>query len=147
MEPSKDQRFEPAWWTVQHAVVWQREEPSLRRDYEQRQASLNRDRIAHQGPDDAVFQDRPRTPRNIDVERAHLVTDNDWEVGTAWEQIEAGLRYGVGARVQYPEHPEWNEEVEARLQRDWQEKNAPNTWERVKRAVRRGFEYKNKDVS
>jgi hypothetical protein len=44
--------------------------------------------IKQQGPDDAVLQKHKRTPRNVAVDRAHAVPDNDWEVGTAAEQLE-----------------------------------------------------------
>lgn len=33
------------------------------------------------GPDDLVIQNHVLTPRNVDVERACLVPDLDWEVG------------------------------------------------------------------
>ena len=48
--------------------------------------------IKQQGPDDAVLQKHKRTPRNVDVDHAHAVPDNDWEVGTKAEQLEAQKR-------------------------------------------------------
>ena len=33
------------------------------------------------GPDDLLIQNHVQTPRNVDVERAALVPDHDWEVG------------------------------------------------------------------
>ena len=148
MEPLKEpRRFEPVWWTVQHTVVWEQHRPLLRNEYDRRRTQRHRAELTKQGPDDAVIQHHPTSPRNIDVGRAHLVMDNDWEVGTDWEEIEPGLRYGVGARLQYPDYAGWNDELEARLREEWQKKHKPTTWEKVKRAVRHGFEYKNKDVS
>jgi hypothetical protein len=44
--------------------------------------------IKKQGPDDAVVQKHKRTPRNVDVDHANQVPDNDWEVGTTAEQLE-----------------------------------------------------------
>jgi hypothetical protein len=105
-------------------------------------AAQNRARITNQGPDDPVLQKGARAPRNVDVEHAHAVADNNWEVGTSWEQVEPGVRYGVGARAQYPHHDSWNDELEARLRKEWEETNEPSTWQKVKRAVRHGFESK-----
>jgi hypothetical protein len=148
MHASKEtHRFQPVWWTVQHTVVWEQRSPSLRRDFERRRAARERARLAAQGPDDSVIQHHPRTPRNVDIERAHLVGDNDWEVGSAWEQIEAGLRYGVGARLEYPDHDPWSDELEALLRKEWEKHNDPSNWAKVRRAVRHGFEYAAKDPS
>src|SRR5688572_26965635 len=141
MPSSKQRRYaEPVWWTVQHTLVWEQQLPSLRTDFERRAAAENRARITHQGPDDAVLQKHAGTPRNIDVEHAYALADNNWEVGTAWEQIEPGVRYGVGARTQYPRYDRWNDELEARLRKEWEETNEPSTWQKLKRAVRHGFE-------
>lgn len=144
MHPAKEtHRFQPVWWTVQHTIIWEQSSPSMRRDYERRRTQRERVRLAEQGPDDAVFQQHPRTPRNVDVEHAHLVGDNDWEVGTAWEQVEAGLRYGVGARLEHPSHDAWSDELEALLRQEWDAHNERRNWEKVRHAVRRGFEYRN----
>jgi hypothetical protein len=34
----------------------------------------------------------------------------------------------------------WDDALEARLRKEWDETNEPSTWEKVKRAVRHGFE-------
>ena len=52
-------------------------------------AKQPRSDIKQQGPDDAVIQKHKRTPRNVDVDQANKVPDNDWEVGTKAEQIES----------------------------------------------------------
>ena len=54
------------------ASVW--DALALRRDFERRRAELKQ-----QGADDAVFQCDPSTPRNVELDRAHLVPDADWE--------------------------------------------------------------------
>jgi hypothetical protein len=53
-----------------------------------KQTKPARSRIVHQGPDDVVVQKHVRTPRNVDVDHAQDVPDNDWEVGTEAEQLE-----------------------------------------------------------
>ena len=141
MHPSKERRYsEPVWWTVEHTVIWEEHLPSLRADFKRRAAGQNRAQLTKQGPDDLVFERGAQAPRNIDIEQAHAVADNNWEVGTTWEQIEPALRYGVGARAQYPHYVHWTDELEAHLRKEWAETNEPSTWEKVKRAVRRGFE-------
>lgn len=141
MQSPKEPRYaEPVWWTTQHTMIWLEISPALRSDFQRRTADQRRAELASQGPDDVVVQRGAGTPRNVDVDHAYAVPDNSWEVGTQWEQIEPGVRYGVGARAQYPEHEGWNEALEARLRQEWAETNEPSTWEKVKRAVRHGFE-------
>jgi hypothetical protein len=48
--------------------------------------------------------------------------------------------------LQYPSHDPWSDELEALLRKEWDERNDPSTWAKAKPAVRRGFEYKDKDV-
>lgn len=143
MSSTKQPRYEPVWWTAQHATIWKQYLPSLRSAFAQRAGEQNRRRIASQGPDDALIQGKAMTPRNVDVEHAHAVADN-WEASTTWEQIAPGLRYGVGARAQYPQHASWTPELETLLRNEWCNVNEPSTWEKVKRAVRQGFEFTGK---
>jgi len=141
MQSSKQPNdFRPVWWTVQHTLIWEEYQPALREDFRQLRATTERDRAVHLQPDDPVFQQHAVTPRNVDVDHAYDVPDNDWEVGTSWEQIEPAVRYGVGARTQYPQFERWNRELEAILRKEWEERNPPGPWEKMKRAVRHGFE-------
>lgn len=141
MQSPKEPRYaEPVWWTTQHTTLWLEISPALKSDFQRQTAEQRREELSTQGPDDVVVQKGAGTPRNIAVDRAYAVPDNSWEVGTEWEQIEPGVRYGVGARTQYPQHERWNEELEARLRQEWGETNEPSTWQKVKRAVRHGFE-------
>jgi hypothetical protein len=148
MSSSKQPRqSEPVWWSVQHTLVWTEHLPALRREFQRRTDAQRREEIASLGPDDTVIQRHPTTPRNVGIERAHAVPDNDWEVGTAWEQIEPALRFGVGACVQYSYYVAWNGELEGLLNKDWDATNIPGTWEKMKRAVRHGFEAARRKLS
>lgn len=148
MSPTHEPQYaEPSWWAAQHLTVWKQHLPSLRSAFARRAGEQNRRRIASQGPDDPLIQGKATTPRNVDVERAHAVADNGWEASTTWEQIAPGLRYGVGARAQYPQHTTWTPEVEALLRTEWCQVNDPSTWEKMKRAVRQGFESTGKSPS
>jgi hypothetical protein len=141
MSSPREARYsDPVWWSVQHTVIWEQHQPALRSQFNKHTAGDRHAEIASQGPDDAVFQQRSSTPRNVDVDRAFAVPDLNWEVGTRWETIEPGLRYGVGAQLQYPSFERWTSELEARLHEDWIASNDPSTWEKVRRGVRHGFE-------
>ena len=81
------------------------------------------------------------------VDRAHAVPDDNWELGITWERLEPALRWGVGACVQYARYEVWNEQLEAALHQEWNAINGPGTWEKVKRAIRRGFEAAHRKAS
>jgi hypothetical protein len=59
----------------------------------------------------------------------------------------AGCALWSGRKRQYPDYQGWNDEVDARLRKEWGEANEPSTWEKVKRAVRHGFESSRKKSS
>jgi hypothetical protein len=83
MSSSKQRRrSEPVWWSVQHTLVWRDHLPELRREFHRHTDTPRREEIASLGPDDAVFQRHPTTPRNVGIERAHAVPDKPAHVGT-----------------------------------------------------------------
>jgi hypothetical protein len=131
----------PRWWTDAHHRAWERVRDSLKREWEtnERRSEL------HQDVDSATEHTLGETryasgePRNVEIDRAAEIPDDDFEPAT-WEQIEPALRYGAGARQQYPEYPVWTEDLEAHLRRDWREANTAVPWDKVKAQVRRGWE-------
>lgn len=134
----------PIWWTVEHTVIWEAAEPVLRDEFESRKGEAQRSQIKAQGTDNSVFQHGSVTPRNVDVEHAHLVPDDDWELGAEWHEVQPAVRFGVGARSQFGDNAAWDDAIETRLREDWGKAYEPSTWERVKRAVKRGFEFSRK---
>ena len=143
--PNEDRPRQPVWWTVEYTVIWEAAEPSLRADFERRKAARNRAKLARQGPDDVVLQRTEDVPRNVDVEHAHRVPDQNWEVGEDdWDEVRTAMRYGVGARKQYPDAAGWNDELEARLKEDWEKTYEPSAWQKLKRFVRHGFEFRHR---
>jgi len=143
----QSRRADPVWWTEQHTVLWEQHLPALRRELRGGLGRESREDIATLSPDASVVQRHPRTPRNITVDRAHAVPDENWETGTTWEQLEPALRWGVGACVYYARHEAWNEELEAALREEWNASNGSVAWEKVKRAVRRGFDAARREPS
>jgi hypothetical protein len=79
-ESKQTQRQGSVQWTVQHTVIWQTSEAEPYDDSEL-QAERYRAQMKRQGIDDAVFEREATTPRNVDVEHAHRVADEDWETG------------------------------------------------------------------
>jgi hypothetical protein len=136
MQTPKVPDRDPVWWMAEYTIIWQRAEPTLRSEFERRQ----REQAKHQGPDNSVFGRAP-LPRNVDVEHAHLVSEVDWETGMGWDDARIGLRFGVGARAKHQDQSRWTDELEALLREDWNKTYPPGLWQRVKRAVRRGFEH------
>ena len=127
---------EPIWWISEYTVIWREVEPTFKTEFDQR----FREQEKQQGPDNSVFGNTG-APRNVDVEHANRVPDEDWETGLSWDDARAGLRFGVGARAS------------TRITRVGQMSSRhccamtgktyqPSLWQRVKRAVRRGFEHK-----
>ena len=135
-DPNASER-EPTWWIAEYTVIWQDAEPALRDEFERR---LRKEEKA-QGPDNSVLG-HSDMPRNVAVESAHRVPDDDWETGLSWDDARAGLRFGMGARAKYQDHSHWSDALENRLREDWDKTYQPSLWQRVKRAVRRGFEHK-----
>ena len=128
---------EPIWWMTEYTILWQDAEPELRSEFEQRL----RDQEKKQGPDNAVFGGSD-APRNVDVDDANRVPDENWETGMSWDDARAGLLFGIGARAKYQDHHGWSDGLEQQLRDDWGKTYQPSLWQRVKRAVRRGFEHK-----
>jgi hypothetical protein len=131
---------EPVWWVAEYTIIWGQVEADLRGEFERR-ADRYRDEAKHQGPDNSVLGS-VKSPRNVDVEHAHLVSETDWATGMDWDDARIGLRYGVGARAKYQDHPRWTDELEVLLREDWSKTYDAGLWKRIKRAVRRGFEHK-----
>lgn len=128
--------LQPIWWTAEYAIIWHEVEPDLRSEFQRRY----RQQAKHQGPDNSVFGS-VKVPRNVDVARAHLVSELDWETGMEWDDARIGLRFGVGARAKYQDQARWTDELEALLREDFEKTYGAKLWNKVKRAVRRGFEH------
>jgi hypothetical protein len=131
---------DPAWWGVQHTLLWEECRPELRRAWAGPRDAPGRDDVVRLGPDDALIQKHPTTPRNVSVDRAYDVADDDWELAAVWEHLEPALRFGAGAGLHYVRFAAWTEQLEPLLQKDWETTHPPGTWQRLKGAVRRGFE-------
>lgn len=127
---------EPTWWISEYTIIWEQVEPTFREEF----AGRYREQEKQQSPDNSVFG-RTGASRNVDVDHAHQVPEEDWATGMTWDDAQLGLRFGVGARAQYRQYQLWSDELERILRDDWGKTYQPSLWQRVKRAVRRGFEH------
>ena len=78
MDPTQEPReARAAGWTFQRTVV----------------ATLSlgpaETRVERVGPDDLVIQYRVRNPRNVAIDRAYVVADDDWELGRVGQRPHA----------------------------------------------------------
>jgi hypothetical protein len=108
----------------------------LRRDWEQTKVDLGgRGHELGQDIGDTVRQalGREALPAPGQPNRAERSEDE------RWEDVEPAMRYGHGARQKYPEQPEWNEELELQLRREWEEMAPSRLWHDVRQFVHRGW--------
>ncbi len=134
----------PKWWSNDHTSAWDRVKTALKRDWEQTKADLtDGGKELNQGVGDTVKQAAGKqaippasTPNPPDADDVKPRATSD-----AWDQVEPGARYGVGARHQYDkDEPAWNDRVEGKLKEEWGDLKSGRTWDEVRGAVRRGWD-------
>jgi hypothetical protein len=124
---------DPSWWTDAHSSAWQRTKEAMRRDWEQTKADVSASgHELNQGVGDTVKQATgkeaiPPGNRPNPGAPAH------------WAESEPALRYGYGAGQHYADKT-WSDELEGKMRKDWDSAGNGSSWERVKSAVRRGWE-------
>ena len=121
----------PSWWNENHSSGWERTKEALRRDWEQTKAD-----VTEGGTE--LNQDVGDTVKQAAGKQA-IPPANRPNPPDRWDDVEPAVRYGYGAR-QHFEKDEWNDELEKRLQKDWDSTGNASSWERVKSAVRRGWD-------
>ncbi|CAN5693535.1 hypothetical protein BH09MYX1_BH09MYX1_59640 [soil metagenome] len=144
------QTGKPTWWTsANHDSAWERAKEALKRDWTQtkRDFDMKGGRDLDQDVDDTLKQaagtdvvppanvanvpgGTPQpTPEKSDKKHTHA---------RPWEDVEAPMRYGVGARAEYKKP--WTE-MEHTLRGEWEQFSVGETWEDVKHEVRRGYDH------
>ena len=63
-------------WAAQYLLICEEMSPDRSGEFQQRYRS----QAKNQGPDNSVFGS-VSSPSNVDVEHAHLVSEQDWETG------------------------------------------------------------------
>jgi hypothetical protein len=133
-------RWRPSWWSNEvHGSAWDRVKEAMRRDWSQTKHEM------HVGGHE-TSQSVTDTLKQAAGEQ-HLPTINQvnpHRLISEWSDAELPYRYGYAARQQYgAEHPQWSEELEAKLQDEWttaQDRIAYD-WESAMHLVRRGYEH------
>lgn len=128
-------RKDPSWWTDEHSSAWDRTKQALRRDWEQTKADVSSSgHELNQSLGDTLKQATGKEaipPGNVP----------NLGSGSGWADEEPALRYGYGARQYYAgAGEEWDDELEGKLKNDWDSTSNDSSWDRVKGAVRRGWE-------
>jgi hypothetical protein len=122
---------EPSWWNESHTSAWERTKEALHRDWEQTKADVSdRGKELNQDAGDTLKQAAGKQP---------IPPGDQPNIDDSWDRVEPAVRYGYGARQQYRDQ-EWNDELEGRLKKDWTDAGDGSSWERVKAAVRRGWD-------
>ena len=124
----------PKWWNDEHESTWSRVKSAMKRDWEQTKADLSsKGKDLDQDAGDTVKQAMGKQP----VPPMNQPNKNNDE----WDQMEEGVRYGVGARSQYgAEHTEWNDRLEGKLSEEWRDIKSGRSWDEVRHGVRRGWD-------
>lgn len=118
---------DPTWWNNEHTSSWDRVKAAFRRDWEQTKHDFGSKTSPDldQDVDDTVKQMAGKQP--VGTMGATGMQD--------WEHDESAYRYGYGARLHYgQQYPQWNEDVEDRLRRDWR-----GDWNTDREKIRRGW--------
>ncbi len=124
---------DPSWWTDEHSSAWQRTKEAMRRDWEQTKADVSSGgHELNQGVGDTVKQAAGKEA----IPSGNVPNPSG---GATWDEHEPALRYGYGARQYYGTN-DWNDELEGKLRKDWDSSGSGSSWERVKAAVRRGWQ-------
>jgi hypothetical protein len=111
----------PDWWTDEHDDAWNRVKMAMKHDWNLIKHDLGG------GADTGKNGGKAAIP-------AHRETAHD--------RSEAAYRFGHGARLQYGgEYPEWDQELEVRLQEDWHAIDEARNWNEDREAIHFGWDY------
>jgi hypothetical protein len=136
---------DPKWWNEQHSSTWERVKAAMKRDWKQTKADLTKGGTElDQDVDDTVKQamgkqaippaNQPNPPSASTRASKPSKDDEDWT------RVEHDYRYGVGAREQYRDEPDWNDRVESKLKEEWSDLRSGRTWDEARTYVRRGWD-------
>jgi hypothetical protein len=123
----------PSWWTDNETSTWDRMKEALRRDWEQ----TKNDFSSKSGKD--LNQDVDDTVKQAAGKEA-IPAPNTPNPNSTWGD-EAAVRYGYGAGISraYNSHKVWDNDLESKLQKDWESSNPDRPWTSVRDASRFGW--------
>lgn len=120
----------PRWWNQQNESAWERVKAAFKRDWDQTRHDFGANKPdTDQQVGDTVKQaagKQPIPPRGQPT----------------YEEVEDAYRFGYGARSYYGgQYAAWDDELEARLQRDWRETYNERDWKQYRESIRRGWSW------
>lgn len=144
MNDAKQLTADPEWWNDTHSSGWERTKEALKRDWQQTKADVSDEgQELNQDAGDTVKQaagKQPLPPSGL---------PNPPDSRDSWDDLEPAVRYGYGARQYYGAQgrQDWDDDLEESLRRDWGASGSNNSWDRVKAAVRHGWDSVKRAVS
>ena len=119
----------PTWWKPDNDFAWDHVKLAMKRDWEQ-----------------AKYADQPETGQSSKhaARQAGGMEPIPPMGKLSFEELEPAYRFGYGARLKYgTEYPEWDENLEIRLAKDWRIMNPTRLekWEQDRSAIRYGWNF------
>lgn len=128
------QRMRPAWYTPEDDSAWERVKAAFQRDWEQTKHDFGaKSPDLDQQVGDTVSQaagSKPIPPDNMPTPHPEDSAYRDAD--------EPAYKYGYAAYRHFGNQFDWSDDVEMRLQNDWDDER---DWELNRHAVRRGWDY------
>lgn len=127
---------DPKWWSKDYDSSWQRPKAAFERDWDQTKHDFG--------------GDEPDTNQSVGTTVAQATGKKTIPPRGVpnYEEAESAYRYGYGARKHYGnEYPEWDSQLESRLEKDWKDANpgADQSYDTYRLMVRHGWESENVD--
>ncbi len=72
------------------------------------------------------------------IKAAHAKLD---EAASKWHEAEREVRYGYSVRSQFPSMHPWDDQLEQRLEKEWDVLTPSHPWSLAKERIRRGWDY------
>jgi len=122
----------PKWWNDKHAGAWDRVKDALARDWEQTKADFSgtKGQELDQDVGDTVRQAAGRQP----------IPPEGYPNPGKFDDFEPGLRFGYSAANEYKSDQKWDDRLEMKLKREWEDLKSGHEWDKFKAAIKRGWE-------
>lgn len=140
--------WHPKWWNeTTHGDAWTRVKDALKRDWEQTKADVSSGgKELNQGVGDTIKQAAGSEAIPPGNQPNTNINTNKTDKPRSWDDVQAPIAYGFGARQQYgKDYNTWNEGLETKLKSEWEQGREATRqgWDDVKGFVKRGFEHTN----
>jgi len=124
-------RYNAVWWSKDNDSAWDNVRDAFHRDWEQTKHDFG-------GDTRDLKQDVPDTVKQA-VGKQIIPPPNQ----PNFEEHEPAFRFGYGARLHYgKDYPAWNDRLELALQKEWSPSEDEAEWNRYRKAVRFGYDFK-----